>query len=42
MLYVDLSKEDIVSLQSKFATSLSEGEKELLREIKKIKGIAVF
>ncbi len=42
ILYADCSKEDIKTLESKYASSLSEGEKELLKEIKRLKGYAVF
>ena len=42
ILYVDVSKEDMAILEKKYVGSLSEGEKDLLKELKKIKGIVVF
>ncbi len=42
ILYVDISKEDAILLQNKYASSLSPGEKDLLSETKKIKGLTVF
>lgn len=42
VLYVDISKEDMALLEKKYASSLSPEEKELLKEIKKIKGMVVF
>ncbi len=42
ILYVDVPKEDINLLEKKYASSLSPAEKDLLKELKKIKGIVVF
>ncbi len=42
ILYIDIPKEDLVLLHTKYASSLSEEEKELLKETKKIKGMSVF
>ena len=41
-LYSDCSKDDIKILEVKYASSLSEEEKALLKEIKKIKGYSRF
>ncbi len=42
ILYIDIPKDDLVLLHTKYATSLSDEEKELLKETKKIKGMTVF
>ncbi len=42
VLYVDVPREDMALLEKKYASSLSEGEKALLKEMKKMKGITVF
>ncbi|MEM4255351.1 MAG: translation initiation factor IF-2 [Candidatus Norongarragalinales archaeon] len=42
ILYADCSKDDIKTLETKYASSLSDGEKELLKEIKRMKGYSVF
>ncbi len=42
ILYVDLPKEDLIILTKKYASTLSEGEKALVKEVKKIKGILTF
>ena len=36
------SKEDVAAIEAKYAKSLSDGERELLSQIKKIKGYSVF
>ncbi len=40
-LYSDVSREDVKIIEEKYLQSLSQGEKELLKEIKRIKGISV-
>ncbi|MFH1056411.1 MAG: translation initiation factor IF-2 [Candidatus Micrarchaeota archaeon] len=42
VLIADCSKEDIKLLESKYSASLGEGEKELLKEIKKLKGYSAY
>jgi len=42
VLYSDLHEAEIAAIEKKYLQSLSTGEKELLEEIKKIKGIARF
>ncbi len=42
ILYADCSKTDVKTLETKYASSLSEGEKALLKEIKRLKGYSVF
>ncbi len=42
VLYTDISPEEIETIEKKYIQSLSDGEKELLLEIKKIKGILSF
>src|SRR3989338_5372594 len=41
-LYADCSKNDIKTLETKYSSSLSEDEKALLKEIRKLKGFTVF
>ncbi len=42
VLFVDVPKEDQLELEGKYSQALSEEEKQLLKEIKKIKGLRVF
>ncbi len=42
ILFVDVPSEDIALLCGKYASALTDGEKELLNQIKKFKGIVVF
>lgn len=42
VLYSDCMRDDVKLLETKYAGSLSDGEKELLKEIKKIKGFITF
>ncbi|MEK6954057.1 MAG: translation initiation factor IF-2 [Candidatus Micrarchaeota archaeon] len=42
MLYTDMRNEEIEAVEKKYLQSLSEGERELLTEIKKIKGVLSF
>lgn len=42
VLYVDVPKNDQLELEGKYLQALSEEEKNLLKEIKKIKGLRVF
>ncbi|MFH1750908.1 MAG: translation initiation factor IF-2 [Candidatus Micrarchaeota archaeon] len=42
LLYTDISSDEIEMIENKYRQSLSEGENELLAEIKKIKGVLGF
>ncbi|MBI4406865.1 translation initiation factor IF-2, partial [Candidatus Micrarchaeota archaeon] len=42
LLFIDVPEGDVKLLETKYASSLTEGEKELLRETKKLKGLRVF
>ena len=42
ILYADCPKEDVKTMEKKYASSLTDGEKELLRKIKKLKGYSAF
>jgi translation initiation factor 5B len=42
ILVSDCSKQDAKTLETKYYSSLNDGEKELLKEIKKLKGYSVF
>jgi len=42
VLYADCTRDDVKTLETKYASALNEGEKELLKEIKKIKGFITF
>ncbi|MFH0922920.1 MAG: translation initiation factor IF-2 [Candidatus Micrarchaeota archaeon] len=42
VLYSDCMRDDVKLLETKYASSLSDGEKELLKEIKGIKGFITF
>ncbi len=41
-LYSSLSKDDVAALEAKYLQALSDGERELLSRIKKIKGYSLF
>jgi len=36
------SKEDVAAIEAKYAKALSDGERELLAQIKRVKGYSVF
>jgi translation initiation factor 5B len=40
--YADISKDDLSALEGKYSTALSDEEKELLKETKRIKGLRTF
>ncbi|MFH1246989.1 MAG: translation initiation factor IF-2, partial [Candidatus Micrarchaeota archaeon] len=42
VFYVDIPKQDIALLEGKYLSSLSESEKDVLKQLKKIKGMVVF
>ncbi len=42
ILYVDVPKEDQLALEGKYASALSDEDKELLKETKRLKGLRVF
>lgn len=41
VLYTDMNRDDVEKLEKKYLQSLSDGEKDLLKEIKKIKGYLI-
>jgi translation initiation factor 5B len=42
ILYTDVTVDEIDLIEKKYTQSLSDGEKEILKEIKRIKGILTF